>query len=103
MGAALLPSPTALSRPPDVGVRLSLVTELSELEKLRPEWERLLASSAHAEPMLEPDWLLTWWNVYGQGRSLRVAVFKQGKEIVGLAPLLQRRYWHRPGIPFRRL
>src|SRR5262249_19220536 len=52
---------SALSDP--VGVRsplrLSVISEAFALEKLRPQWEELLASSASAEPMLSSDWLLT--------------------------------------------
>jgi hypothetical protein len=37
------------------------------------------------------------------GRQLRVASFYEQDRLVGLAPLLRRRFWYRPGIPFRRL
>jgi len=54
MDAMLLPSPTPVSRLDTVGMRMSLITDVAGLEALRPEWERLLAASAHAEPMLDP-------------------------------------------------
>jgi CelD/BcsL family acetyltransferase involved in cellulose biosynthesis len=50
-------------------------------------------------------WMLNWWRTFGMtgGRQLRIACFFQGVHLVGLAPFLCRRYWYRPGIPFRRL
>ncbi len=82
-----------------------VVTEAAEAEALRPQWEALLARSASDEVTLTPDWLLTWWRVYGPlgGRRLRLGLFFDGGRLIGLAPLLARWHWHRPGLPFRRL
>jgi hypothetical protein len=84
---------------------VSELTDVAALEALVPAWGRLLETSASNEPMLSPVWLLTWWRVYGEGsgRRLRAVAFRDGDRLVGLAPLLWRRYWYRPGIPFRRL
>jgi len=41
--------------------------------------------------------------IYGRGRELRVGLFHDGDRLVGVAPLCRRRFWHRPGIPMRRL
>lgn len=55
--------------------------------------------------MLQPLWLLPWWRIFGTsgGRSLRVAVVRKGSRLIGVAPLLARTHWYRPGLPFRRL
>lgn len=84
---------------------LELVSELRDLEALRPAWEDLAARSATSEPMLQPFWLLPWWRVFGAsgGRRLRVLAMREGPRLVGLAPLLARTHWYRPGLPFRRL
>jgi CelD/BcsL family acetyltransferase involved in cellulose biosynthesis len=37
------------------------------------------------------------------GRQLRIVLFFEGGNLVGMAPLLARRHWYLPGIPFRRL
>ena len=103
MDLCLEPSGVETTCPTGAGLRMALVTDTAALEKLRPEWERLLHSSASPEPMLSPDWLLTWWRIYGQHRALCAAVFKDGNDVVAVAPLLRRRYWYRPGIPFRRI
>jgi CelD/BcsL family acetyltransferase involved in cellulose biosynthesis len=55
--------------------------------------------------MLTPMWLVPWWRVWGShdGRRLRVVLFREADRLVGLAPLLWRRHWHRGVVPLRRL
>jgi CelD/BcsL family acetyltransferase involved in cellulose biosynthesis len=83
----------------------TLLAETSQLEALRPAWSDLLARSDSNEPMSSPQWLLTWWDVFGasDGLRLRALALHDGDRLAGLAPFLSRRHWHRPGIPFRRL
>jgi CelD/BcsL family acetyltransferase involved in cellulose biosynthesis len=83
----------------------SVVSDPAQLDALRPAWLDLLQRSSANEAMLTPMWLVPWWRVFGalDGRQLRVGLFHQGECLVGLAPLLIRRHWYRPGIPFRRL
>lgn len=82
-----------------------LVTCLAEAERLRPQWEALLERGSRKELTQSPDWLLTWWRVYGgwQGRQLRLGLFHEAGQLIGLAPLLRRRHWYRGTLPFRRL
>jgi CelD/BcsL family acetyltransferase involved in cellulose biosynthesis len=83
----------------------SVITDPARLEEHEPAWAELLERSASNEPTLSPAWLLAWWQVYGphDGRQLRAALFFDDGRLVGLAPLLLRRHWYGPGIPFRRL
>lgn len=86
-------------------VTCSVLSEPAALERLAPAWSELLARSGSNEPMLSPPWLLTWWRTFGPlgGRRLRAAAFYGEGRLVGLLPLLLRRWWYTPGIPFRRL
>jgi CelD/BcsL family acetyltransferase involved in cellulose biosynthesis len=83
----------------------SVVTEAGQLDQLASAWQDLLERSVSNEPVLSPLWLLNWWDVFGSraGRRLRVCCFYRDERLIGLAPLLLRRWWYRPGIPFRRL
>src|SRR5688500_11070349 len=71
----------------------------------RQSWQSLLERSGTNHPTLLPSWLSAWWAVFGpeSGRALKVGLFFAEGRLVGLAPLLARRYWYRPGLPFRRL
>ena len=83
----------------------SILTNPEQLEQLRPAWADLLTRSVNNGPMLAPTWILNWWHVFGHvgGRALSVVAFSHGGTLVGLAPLLRRRHWYAPGIPFWRL
>ena len=82
---------------------LRMVTAGDDLPSLASAWQELLEASAAPQPMCAPNWLITWWQVYGRDRQLRVGLFYDGDCLVGLAPLCRRTYWYRPAIPFRRL
>lgn len=77
-----------------------LVDDVAALAALEPTWAALAPSIT-----LHPAWQLPWWNVFGgaDGRALRAFAFYDGSALVGLAPLLARRWVHRPRIAFRRL
>ena len=77
----------------------------ADADSLRPAWTDLLERCERNEVTQSPDWLLTWWRVFGptQDRQLRLAAFHDGDRLVGLAPLLLRRYWCRGLLPFNRL
>jgi CelD/BcsL family acetyltransferase involved in cellulose biosynthesis len=91
------------SRPSTPELELQLVTDLAVLDRMWLSWEALLRASATNQPTLSPSWLLTWWRVFGADRDLRVALFRQGGRLVGLAPLLRRRHRYAGVLPFRRL
>ena len=87
------------------GLTISISREVFELERLRGEWEHLIGRSGGLHPMLTPTWLLAWWRSFGSsgGRRLHTLVVREGRELVGLLPLLERRHWHHRLVPMRRL
>lgn len=82
---------------------LVVVTEVAALEALRPSWARLLERSECPAPTMTPEWLLSWWRVFSEGRSLRAGLVLEDGRLIGFAPLLARRHWYRSCLPFRRL
>jgi len=86
-------------------VKTEIVTDAAQLAAIRAEWASLLERSARGEPSQSPLWQLAWWRVFGEdgGRALRALLCYEGTRLIGLCPLLERRYLHRPQIPFRRL
>jgi CelD/BcsL family acetyltransferase involved in cellulose biosynthesis len=87
------------------GLTVSVMRDVSELERLRGEWEHLLGRSAGPRPSLTPTWMLTWWTVFGAGggRRLHALAFRDGETLVGLVLLLERRHWYRRCVPLRRM
>ena len=82
----------------------TVVSDPAEAEGLRPNGARCWAQARH-ELTVSPEWLLTWWRVFGglQGRQLRLGLCHDAGRLIGLAPLLCRRYWWAGVLPFRRL
>jgi CelD/BcsL family acetyltransferase involved in cellulose biosynthesis len=83
----------------------SVLSDVAALGRLRPAWAELLERSDSNETTLSPTWLLAWWRVFGGtgGRKLCTVAIFDGARLIGLAPLLLRWHWYRPGIPFRRI
>lgn len=82
---------------------LMVVTQIAALEALRPAWMKLLERSEHPAPTMTPEWLLSWWRVFSESRSLRAGLVFEDGRLIGFAPLLARRHWYRSCLPFRRL
>jgi CelD/BcsL family acetyltransferase involved in cellulose biosynthesis len=84
---------------------IRVLRDWSDVTPLVDAWWQLLDRCADSQPVLTPTWLGAWWDVYGDsdGRNLCMVAFFEADELVGLAPLLLRRHWYPPGIPFRRL
>jgi CelD/BcsL family acetyltransferase involved in cellulose biosynthesis len=84
---------------------VSILRDMAELERLRGEWEALLGRASGLHPSLTPTWLLTWWRVFGPSddRRLRTLAVRDGRELVGLLPLLERRHVYHGLVPMRRL
>ncbi len=82
-----------------------IVTDQASAETTQTAWTDLLGRTARSEVVQTPEWLLTWWRVFGsqQRRELRLAQCYAGDRLIGMAPLVARRHWYRPGLPFRRL
>ena len=84
---------------------MSVLSDLTELERIRGEWEQLLEQSSGHFPSLTPTWALAWWRVFGPeaGRRLRALVVRDGRAIVGLLLLVARRSMYRRFLPLQRL
>ena len=97
--------PAGFTNLPVQPVTCRVVTDVAAASELTQAWSDLLRRSARRELTHTPDWLLTWWHVFGplEQRELRLGVFQEGARLVGLAPLLRRRHWYRHWLPFRRL
>ena len=72
---------------PDAPVRMRLIRTAPELEKLRPEWQRLHSESAAASVFNDWAWQAAWWRLYGRERELQIFVATRGETTVGILPL----------------
>jgi CelD/BcsL family acetyltransferase involved in cellulose biosynthesis len=64
-------------------------TEAAAFLTLRDEWQALLPATAANTVFSTPQWLGTWWQVFGKDRPLHLVAFRQDGLLMGLAPLMR--------------
>lgn len=67
-------------------IRAELIDSPERLASLAEKWSELWSALPDATPLQSPDWLLIWWEHYGEGRPLFSFAFWKSGELVGLAP-----------------
>jgi CelD/BcsL family acetyltransferase involved in cellulose biosynthesis len=67
-------------------VRIEQVTSEAEIGRLRPEWQALWLSVPDASPFLSPEWLLSWWDCFGNGAPLLLTAREEG-QLIAVLPL----------------
>jgi CelD/BcsL family acetyltransferase involved in cellulose biosynthesis len=81
---------------------LETLSDVSEFEAVRDEWDALQQSTTDPLPELTSTWLLSWWKAFGEESALSVRlVRKNGSLVLGL-PLCISKDNHR-GARVRRL
>ncbi len=72
-------------------MRVVEIRQEAELLALRPAWEALLAQSDSTSIFLTWEWLMSWWESYGEAGALRIlAAFDDTGALRGLGPLRAR-------------
>jgi hypothetical protein len=62
-----------------------VITELSELDPLEPEWDELAV--ANRLPLMSPACFVAWWRQLSPpGAEPRIVAVRDGEQLVGLAP-----------------
>lgn len=81
---------------------ISICSDASDFERLRPEWEALRRESENPDPFLSCEWFATWWRAFGDHRTLFLVTARRHGHLRAVLPLMLERTW-RHGIPLRRL
>jgi len=63
-------------------------TSPDAFEPLKRAWNSLLARSATNTIFGTWQWQETWWRCFGEDRALRICTVSEGKELVGIVPLV---------------
>jgi CelD/BcsL family acetyltransferase involved in cellulose biosynthesis len=73
-------------------ITLSEIRREDDFDALRDEWDRLVDSLEVPSPFQSWTWNRVWWRHFGAGSVLRILVFREKNDVVGIAPLYQKRY-----------
>jgi CelD/BcsL family acetyltransferase involved in cellulose biosynthesis len=71
----------------NTGLVLKEITTRDGLESLRAEWSGLWQASRFATPYQSPEWLIPWWNHFGDGELWTLAFRDAAGLLLGLIPL----------------
>lgn len=74
-----------------------------QLRQLAGTWDGLLQRSVAAHVFLTTNWLLPWWDVYGEEGGLLVLVAEEDGKPVGIAPMFRTERTVAPGIRLREI
>lgn len=68
---------------------LHWVRDETDLEAIRPIWNRLVLEDTEASPFMEYDWIRLWWETFGRtsGLKLNIPVLSVGGVPFAIAPL----------------
>ena len=81
---------------------VDVINDYAAFERLEPAWNETVDRAGLTHPFLRHEWLRTWWQSFGHGRTLNVMVVKSGQKIIALAPLmLEKAQMYR--VPVRRV
>jgi CelD/BcsL family acetyltransferase involved in cellulose biosynthesis len=84
-----------------MGLTVSTLGTVDELQRLEPEWLELLGRTGSDLPFLLPEWAITWWELFRQERAvirdrLFVKVVRGGSgQLLAIVPLMLT---ERPGV-----
>ena len=82
-------------------IRLS---NMEEITALKPEWEDLLRRASNMSIFMTWEWLVTWWEIYGENHDLHwLIVRRRDGKLTGGAPLYIRKLGNGWVLPHREL
>lgn len=68
---------------------MSYVLRREELDELQPEWEALLSQTLQPHVFFHPSFQRAWLEVFGDGREPLILSVREGRRLVGVAPLMR--------------
>lgn len=68
-------------------VRAEFIDSSERLAAIAGKWTELWSALPDTTPFQSPDWLIAWWEHYGEGRPLFSFAFWESGQLVGVAPL----------------
>lgn len=78
-----------------MAVSLEVCTCFEELAHMQGEWDNFVEANG-ADIFMTYDWCRIWWKYYGKGRNLKIFIFRNNDELVGMIPLFFEKIWLGP-------
>lgn len=82
--------------------QVEVISDITALAELQPLWNGLLAEAEIMHPFVTYEWLITWWECFGDGKKLHVVLVKEAGKVRAILPLMiSRESWY--GLKVRRI
>src|SRR5688500_18053257 len=80
-----IPAPDApvLSEPEERLYRVEVLGDTEALMLMHREWDELLARTQTDHPFLSHAWIASWWQCFGDDKSLYILLVRDGARLVG--------------------
>ncbi len=65
-----------------------VVSDYQAFLDLEPDWNNLLQGAGIDHPFLTHEWVRTWWQCFGAGKTLHVIAVQRGGKLVAIAPMM---------------
>ena len=69
-------------------IAVDVIHDYATFVNLEAKWNETVDRAGLTHPFLRHEWLRTWWDSFGEGRTLNIIVVRAGNRILGLAPLM---------------
>lgn len=69
---------------------LTIQLKEESFDSLNAEWLELLNKTEDGHVFQSPQWLRTWWDCFGKDATLKLLSIRNGGELVGILPMMQR-------------
>jgi CelD/BcsL family acetyltransferase involved in cellulose biosynthesis len=69
-------------------IAVDIVNDYQTFVRLEGRWNDAVDRAGLTHPFLRHEWLRTWWDSFGDARTLNVLVVRAGQRILALAPLM---------------
>ena len=85
------PTATLLVRdlpPPATGFTVEVISDYRAFLGLESSWNDLVHRAGIDHPFLTHEWVRTWWQCFGAGKTLHVITVQRGGKLVAIAPMM---------------
>lgn len=88
-----VPAGIAPSQPATIAAatqyRIETIADARGLAGIKPEWDALLARTGADRLFLSHEWITSWWECFGSGKTLQILLVRKGAALAGIAPLMR--------------
>jgi len=67
---------------------ITKIETIAQLEELKPVWNTLASKSEGDSIFITYEWILSWWQAFGDDKKLLILKIENDNEVVGIAPLM---------------